>query len=95
MSKIKHSRIVFPDRRTYRINYSDQVVDLISGMLKKNKEERLGATNDAAEILAHPWFADLDMDRLQNFEIDAPFLPGMGQSSSEVNTRYFDARTGA
>ncbi len=61
MSKIKHSRIVFPDRRTYRISYSDEVVDLISGLLKKKKEERLGATNDAAEILAHPWFAGLDM----------------------------------
>lgn len=61
MSKIKHSRIVFPDRRTYRIQYSDQVVDLISGLLKKTKEERLGANGDAAEILAHPWFADLDL----------------------------------
>ena len=30
MSKIKHSRIVFPDRRTYRISYSDDIVDLIS-----------------------------------------------------------------
>mmetsp|Transcript_3971 Transcript_3971/g.4783 ORF Transcript_3971/g.4783 Transcript_3971/m.4783 type:complete len:243 (-) Transcript_3971:146-874(-) len=94
MSKIKHSRIVFPDRRTYRINYSDQCVDLISGLLKKSKEERLGATNDAAEILAHPWFSDLDMTRLQNFELDAPFIPG-ASSGGEINTRYFDARTGA
>jgi len=62
MSKIKHSRIVFPDRRTYRIDYSDQVVDLISGLLKKNKDERLGCTGDATEILAHPWFADLDLE---------------------------------
>ena len=61
MSKIKHSRIVFPDRRQYRISYSDEVVDLISKLLKKTKEERLGASNDSAEILAHPWFADIDM----------------------------------
>ena len=47
MSKIKHSRIVFPDRRTYRINYSDEVVDLISHMLKKDREARLGAEGDA------------------------------------------------
>ena len=43
MSKIKHSRIVFPDRRQYRISYSDEAVDLISKLLKKTKEERLGA----------------------------------------------------
>ena len=69
MSKIKHSRIVFPDRRQYRINYSDEIVDLISKLLKKNKEDRLGAQGDSADILAHPWFADLDLTALQNFEI--------------------------
>ena len=65
MSKIKHSRIVFPDRRTYRIAYSDEMVDLISNLLKKNKDERLGqGPGDAADILAHPWFASLDMEAL-------------------------------
>jgi serum/glucocorticoid-regulated kinase 2 len=94
MSKIKHSRIVFPDRRTYRITYSDEVVDLISGLLKKKKEERLGATNDAAEILAHPWFADIDLVALQNFELPAPLIPGGVGRGSEVATQYFEARTG-
>ena len=47
MSKIKHSRIVFPDRRTYTIEYSDEIVDLISKLLKKDRTKRLGATNDA------------------------------------------------
>lgn len=95
MSKIKHSRIVFPDRRTYRISYSDEVVDIISQLLKKAKEERLGASGDAAEILAHPWFNDIDMTALENFELPAPFLPGGDSRGSEVNTRYFEARTGA
>lgn len=92
MSKIKHSRIVFPDRRTYRIEYSDQVVDLIGKLLKKAKEDRLGAQGDAAEILAHPWFASIDLDALQNFEIEAPLMPsGFG---NEINTKYFDTRMG-
>ena len=75
MSKIKHSRIVFPDRKTYRIEYSDEIVDLISKMLKKERTKRLGAENDAAEILEHPWFADIDMAALENFEIEPPFKP--------------------
>ena len=37
MSKIKHSKVVFPDRKTYNISYSDEIVDLISKMLKKDK----------------------------------------------------------
>lgn len=86
MSKIKHSRIVFPDRRQYRISYSDEVVDLISKLLKKNKEERLGASSDAAEILAHPWFADLDTTALENFELEAPIIPGGTGRGSEIAT---------
>ena len=94
MSKIKHSRIVFPDRRQYRIDYSDEIVDLISGLLKKNKEERLGSNGDAAEILAHSWFSDLDLTALENFEIEAPIIPGGVGRGSEVNTKYFDAKGG-
>ena len=86
MSKIKHSRIVFPDRRQYRISYSDEVVDLISKLLKKTKEERLGASSDAAEILAHPWFADLDLTALENFELPAPIIPGGVGRGSEIAT---------
>ena len=86
MSKIKHSRIVFPDRRTYRISYSDEVVDLISKLLKKTKEERLGASTDAAEILAHPWFASLDMTALENFELTAPIIPGGAGRGSEIQS---------
>lgn len=64
MSKIKHSKIVFPDRKHYRIDYSDDVVDVITSLLKKDRTQRLGATNDVSEILAHPWFASLDMKQL-------------------------------
>ena len=92
MSKIKHSRIVFPDRRTYRITYSDDAVDLISKLLKKNKEDRLGAVNDAQDILAHPWFSSLDLNALERFEIDPPIIPGGVGRGSEINSRYFDTR---
>ena len=54
----------------------------------------MGANGDATEILAHPWFADLDLVALENFEITPPLLPD-GFGSAEVNTRYFEAKTGA
>lgn len=94
MSKIKHSRVVFPDRRQYKISYSDEIVNLIAALLKKDKSQRLGAQNDAAEILAHPWFADLDIVALERFELPAPIIPNEAGRASEVNTKYFDAREG-
>ena len=89
MSKIKHSRIVFPDRRTYRIEYSDEIVDLISKLLKKDKSKRLGSEGDAQEILAHPFFADIDMAALESFEIEPPFKP-VDESGAGVNSNYFN-----
>ena len=75
MSKIKHSKIVFPDRKTYRITYSDEIVDLISKLLRKDKATRLGAKNDSEEILAHPWFADINMTLLMEKTMTPPFMP--------------------
>ena len=92
MSKIKHSRIVFPDRKTYRIQYSDEIVDLISGLLKKDKDQRLGSKGDSKEILDHPFFAGIDLVKLEMLQLDPPFLPGNGEG--EINTKYFDSKTG-
>lgn len=50
-SKIVHSKIVYPDKRTYKIEYSDLHVDLITKLLKKDRMSRLGAQGDAEEIL--------------------------------------------
>ena len=93
MSKIKHSKIVFPDRKTYRISYTDEIVDLISKLLRKDKSARLGASGDAEEILQHPWFADIDRDTLLAKTITPPFMPK--QSDGPVNTNYFDAKQNA
>jgi serine/threonine protein kinase len=47
MSKIRHSKVVFPDRAHYQIEYSDELVSLVSGLLKKDKNSRLGAKGDS------------------------------------------------
>lgn len=60
--KIRQSKVVFPDKRKYKIEYSDEFVDLVLKLLNKDKKERLGSTNDSDEILKHPFFASLDMD---------------------------------
>ena len=93
MSKIKHSKIVFPDRKTYRITYSDEIVDLISKLPRKDKAQRLGAEGDFEEILAHPWFADIDKEALMAKTMTPPFMPK--GSDGPVNTNYFDTKQNA
>ena len=62
---------------------------MISKLLKKERSKRLGANGDANEILAHPFFNSLDMTALENYEIDAPFLPTEGDG---VNKSYFNVK---
>jgi len=43
MKKIQAAKVVFPDRKKYKIEYSDDIMDLIKGLLNKDKTKRLGA----------------------------------------------------
>jgi len=33
-------------------------------LLKKNPKERLGSKDDIKELMAHPWFSDMDWNAL-------------------------------
>ena len=75
VQKIKNSKIIFPDRNHYKIEYSDQLVDVISQLLKKDRTERLGAKGGVTEVLAHPFFADINVKALEEYEVNPPFMP--------------------
>ena len=49
--------------------------DLISKMLSKDRKKRIGNKGDAAEILAHPFFRDLNLMKLATKELPAPHIP--------------------
>jgi hypothetical protein len=57
--------------------------DLCSKMLHREPTQRLGYRG-AAEIMAHPFFAGLDWDRLSQKEIRPPWVPTV---SDETDTR--------
>ena len=63
--------MVFPDKRKYKIEYSDDFVDLVLKLLNKEKKDRLGSNGDVDEILAHPFFASLDIPSL----LDGTMVP--------------------
>ena len=44
--KIRQSRVVFPDKKKYKIDYSDEFVDIVLKLLDKNKTSRLGTATD-------------------------------------------------
>ena len=52
---------------------SDDLKDIITKLLDKNSETRLGSKNDADEIVNHPWFKDIDWEGLMNKTIESPF----------------------
>lgn len=69
-------------------NLSNEAKDLLSGLLVKNPEKRLGGgPEDAKEIMIHPFFSSINWRDLELKKISPPFKP---QVTNETDTRYFD-----
>jgi len=60
--------------------------DLILKFLEGDPTKRYGnLRNGAGDVFAHPWFREVDWDKLRNREITAPYLPkvaGDGDASA-------------
>ena len=72
---IKESPVNFPDPVKHGIEISANAKDLIKKLLEKNRKKRLGATNGVAEIMAHPFFAKIDFEKLLSKKIIPPYRP--------------------
>ncbi|GBP22322.1 hypothetical protein EVAR_22608_1 [Eumeta japonica] len=82
-SLILNERVRFP--RTL----SAHARSLLSGLLAKEPSQRLGGgPEDAAEIMAHPFFSSINWTDLLAKRIPPPFKP---QVTSDTDTRYFDS----
>jgi serine/threonine protein kinase len=53
---------------------SDNAKSLLEGLLTREPEKRLGS-NGGQEVKAHPWFSDIDWEKLVRKEIEPPFKP--------------------
>ncbi len=84
---IKESPVNFPDPVKHGIDISPNAKDLINKLLNKNKKKRLGAQGDINEILAHPFFAGIDLDKLLKRELVPPYMPAI---TDEL--KYFDQK---
>ena len=87
--KIQKAKVVFPDRKKYKIDYSDTIMDLVTKLLERDKSKRLGNKDDFAEILSHPVFKNLDIGKLEKGEVTPPFKPSVNQKDL---SKYFNVQ---
>ncbi|XP_048451448.1 serine/threonine-protein kinase Sgk3 isoform X2 [Rhincodon typus] len=56
---------------------SDEACSILEGLLEKERERRLGAKDDFAEIKSHPFFDVINWEDLDRKEIPPPFNPSV------------------
>lgn len=54
-------------------------------LLEKNPANRLGARGGIEEVLAHPWLAELDHDKILSKRVAAPVLPQLSDDILDVS----------
>ena len=82
---IQHAPIRWPDKEKHGLSVSEEAKDLISRLLEKDRKQRLGQKNDIDEVLGHPFFKDIDREKLLNKEIEPPFKPNIKSTFDLTN----------
>ncbi|PLB36574.1 serine/threonine protein kinase SCH9 [Aspergillus candidus] len=82
-----YKNIAFGKVRFPRDALSTEGRNFVKGLLNRNPKHRLGAKGDAKELMAHPFFDDVDWDVLCRKEVIPPFKPKL---KSDTDTSNFD-----
>lgn len=67
--------VTFPEKEKLGFDISPSAKDIIRQLLDKDKTKRLGAKGDIDEILAHPFFKGLDIEKLKEKKLIPPYKP--------------------
>ncbi|OJJ47547.1 hypothetical protein ASPZODRAFT_63640 [Penicilliopsis zonata CBS 506.65] len=82
-----YKNIAFGKVRFPRDALSTEGRNFVKGLLNRNPKHRLGAKGDAKELMAHPFFDDIDWQALNRKEVIPPFKPKL---KSDTDTSNFD-----
>ena len=82
-----YKNIAFGKVRFPRDALSQEGRNFVKGLLNRNPAHRLGAKSDAEELMAHPFFADIDWNALSKKMSQPPFKPKL---KGELDTSNFD-----
>merc|ERR1719436_137082 len=85
--KKKMFRLIVTEKVLYPRIVSQEARELISKLLTKNPDRRLGSLTDAEEVMEQPFFAAIDWSDLKKKRIIPPFKPEL---TDELDTRYVD-----
>lgn len=91
INNIKKEEVIFPDKKKYKIEYTENFVDIVLKLLSKDKSKRLGSINDIDEIMEHPYFASINKETLMRKELTPPYLPEIS-AKDHIGT-YFKLKT--
>jgi serine/threonine protein kinase len=72
---VENGPLRWPTIEKHGFELSTDSKDLIDKLLNKNKDKRLGKEKDFDEIISHPWFSDIDINKLMRKEITPPYIP--------------------
>lgn len=82
-----YKNIAFGKVRFPKDALSPEGRDFVKGLLNRNPLHRLGATDDARELMQHAFFKDIDWTALKKKQVTPPYKP---QVSSDDDTSNFD-----
>lgn len=74
-NNILKGQIQWPDKKQNGFSFSKEAQDLIQQLLQRDKDKRIGAKNDADEILSHKFFKGVDTAKLIKKKIKALYVP--------------------
>jgi hypothetical protein len=57
-------------------------------LLTRDPSKRLGSGSDAVEIKKHPFFKDIDWEKLYQKKIDPPFKPNIGKDGTTDSSNF-------
>eukprot|EP00792_Barthelona_sp_PAP020_P005608 TRINITY_DN2725_c0_g2_i1.p1 TRINITY_DN2725_c0_g2~~TRINITY_DN2725_c0_g2_i1.p1 ORF type:complete len:365 (+),score=96.56 TRINITY_DN2725_c0_g2_i1:2456-3550(+) len=80
-------RKILKEQPLYPPYLDNTTIDLLKGLLTKDPDCRLGATQGIDEILNHPYFDSIDLVKLQRKEVKMAFVPF---TYDKADTRNFD-----
>eukprot|EP01041_Mallomonas_annulata_P013705 gene13705-29143_t len=83
VENIISAEIEFPE------TFSASACSIISGLCQKNPTVRLGCVKNGRgvrDIMAHPWFAEVDWDKLESRQITPPWIPIF---DNDADFKYF------
>ena len=67
--------------------HSHVATDILTKLLNKDPNKRLGSRGGSSEVRQHPFFADIDWDKMMQKQITTPYKPIL---DSNTDTKHFD-----